>query len=86
MGGDADGDAERDAERGAERDADGADPAEPARPASPAMWGAALALVAVTLALTVAAGPVTRLTATAAADLVQPEVCVVAVLVTGEEG
>ncbi|MGJ7442711.1 Na+/H+ antiporter subunit D [Aquipuribacter sp. MA13-6] len=55
------------------------------QPASRAMWGAAVGLVAVTVALTVGAGPITRVAATAAENLTRPEVYVVAVLVTGEE-
>ncbi|MFC3687459.1 Na+/H+ antiporter subunit D [Aquipuribacter hungaricus] len=55
-------------------------------PASRSMWGATIGLVAVTLGLTVFAGPLTALTATAAADLVRPSVYVTAVLVEGEAG
>ncbi len=64
---------------------DASAPQEGPQPASRAMWGAALGLVSVTLALTVAAGPITRVAATAAENLTRPEVYVVAVLVTGEE-
>ena len=55
------------------------------KPASATMWGAATALVLVTLGLSVAAGPLTGLAFDAAADLARPEVYVTAVLVAGEE-